>query len=316
MIEGLGRKLRAAAVALAALLAAAHAAEAQYTAAANPATGVATFTGSAGNDTPLTFVNAAGVLTHNRTDAGFNSFVDMDTATPGDQILLVASLTSLTVNAGAGDDTVVLTGLTGVPAGATITVNGDDGNDVLTGGPAGEVFNGGAGSDLISPGSSNGEANTVDGGADLDSLVLTGDLNANVILVAGTGATLTITIDGATSTATYANLETVSIAGLAGNDTVGVEPLDDVAYALDGGADADTLNVDAGGRIVVQNGSTIAVSGRLPITHAAFETVDVTNVGISLGGSGGGGCGLTGIEMIALLALARIRRIRSRARSL
>lgn len=311
MNAGFGKTIGAAAVAISGLLAATRPAEAQYAATANTGTGVVTFTAGAGNDTPLTFVNAAGVLTHNRSDAGFNSFVDMDTATAGDQIVMVASLTSLTVNAGAGDDTVVLTGLTGVAAGTTITVNGEDGNDILTGGPADEDFNGGAGNDLINPGAANGEANTLNGGPDVDSLVLTGDLNANVVQVTGTGATLTIMIDAATSTATYSNLETVSLTGLAGNDIITVEPINDLAYALDGGADADTLNVDAGGNVVVQTPTTITVGGNLPITHTAVETVNVTNPGFSLSGKDGAGCGLLGIEVLLMLALARSRRARA-----
>src|SRR5687767_3372193 len=114
MKQGIGRAIASVGIVAAALAAAAGTAEAQYTATAN--TGVVTFTGSPNNDTPLTFVNAGGFLSHNRATAGDPAFatdLDMDTLTGGTQTVLVSSLTSLTINAGAGDDTVILTGLTG-----------------------------------------------------------------------------------------------------------------------------------------------------------------------------------------------------------
>lgn len=295
-----------------AMLVATRTAEAQYTAAADTVAGTVTFTGSAGNDTPLVFADAAGVLTHNRTDPGFNSVADMDTTVAGDQVIMVAALTSLTINAGAGDDTVVLTALSGVPAGAAIIVNGEDGNDVLTGGLADETLNGGPGNDLIDPGASAGEANVVDGGADVDTLVLTGDLATNVITISAAGGVLSITIDGAVSTAAYGNLEVVSLTGLAGNDTVTVQPLADLSYALDGGADADTLSVDAGGAVVIQSSGSILVTGRLPINHTGMETVNVTNQGFLLEDVGPKWCGLLGIESLLLLGIAAARRARGR----
>ena len=90
-----------------------------------------TITGDLAGDT-LTFdVDDSGFLQHDRAgDAGFNSSIDLDSSTSGDQSLLASSVTSLTVNAGDGADTITLsaalTGLTGA-----VTINGDGGNDTV-----------------------------------------------------------------------------------------------------------------------------------------------------------------------------------------
>jgi len=294
---------------LATMLCWVHSAEAQYTAGVSG--GNVMFNGGAAGDT-LVFTNVAGTLTHNRfgTDPNFASPADLDTTVAGDQMILVANLTALTVVAGGGNDTVILTALTGVPAGATIVVNGDDGDDVLTGGPANETFNGGPGTDLINPGANNGEANTVNGDAGADTLAFVGTMSDNVFTISRTGGVLQVSIDGASSTVIYNGLEICAVTGLDGNDTFTVEPLDDLGFGVAGDAATDTLNIDAGGNLVVQNSSSVTVAGRLPITHTGVENVNVTNVGFSPGGKSKGRCGLTGAEALAVLALAAFRRRR------
>lgn len=84
-----------------------------------------------------------GLYTHNRGPGEFNSKFDFDSTIAGDQTL--ASNAALTIRAGGGNDTV--TGPT-VDSGP-LTVFGDDGNDVLTGGRSADTLNGGANDDRI-----------------------------------------------------------------------------------------------------------------------------------------------------------------------
>jgi Ca2+-binding RTX toxin-like protein len=81
---------------------------------------------------------------------GLAAHVNVTGAEPTDQ---------LTVNAGAGDDVVDATSL----AAGTIqlTVNGEDGNDVLIGSPGNDILHGGAGDDVLI---GNGGIDVLDGG--------------------------------------------------------------------------------------------------------------------------------------------------------
>ncbi|MFM9959810.1 MAG: beta strand repeat-containing protein, partial [Planctomycetaceae bacterium] len=93
--------------------------------------GVVIFTGDSAADTLEFTTNGSGFLQHNRSgDSGFNSNIDLDSTTAGDQPLAVASVTQLTVNAGAGEDVVTLTaGLTGLTG--AVTINGDADSDTV-----------------------------------------------------------------------------------------------------------------------------------------------------------------------------------------
>ena len=95
------------------------------------AAGVVTFTGDTAGDTLTFTTDGGGLLEHNRGGTGgFNSNIDIDSATAGDQTVLVSNVTSLTVNAGGGNDTIellaTLTGLTG-----DVTINGEADSDTV-----------------------------------------------------------------------------------------------------------------------------------------------------------------------------------------
>jgi cell division septation protein DedD len=77
--------------------------------------------------------------------------------------------------------------------------------------------------------------------------------------------------------------DTVRLEGLFENfvgssfdDTVFVDPLD-VPRNMDGGAGDDTLNFDAQGVAVTDDGTTIIAEGFAPVTYINFETVNITN---------------------------------------
>ncbi|PYK29096.1 MAG: hypothetical protein DME57_11410, partial [Verrucomicrobia bacterium] len=95
----------------------------------------ATFTGDANSDT-IVITQSGGFLMHNRFsagDPGFNSNFDFDSATPGDQTLAAATASIVNINAGAGDDVVILEGKPGalnnlryLPTGFGAGTVGDD----------------------------------------------------------------------------------------------------------------------------------------------------------------------------------------------
>ncbi|HZE72443.1 MAG TPA: DUF4394 domain-containing protein, partial [Pyrinomonadaceae bacterium] len=97
---------------------------------------VATFTCDAGSDT-IVLDTSGGLLHHNRFtagDPGFNSDFDFDSSAAGDQTLAPSASLVVNVNAGAGDDSVII-GSASAPA-STITgrfnIDGEGGNDSVT----------------------------------------------------------------------------------------------------------------------------------------------------------------------------------------
>src|ERR1044071_2927170 len=79
---------------------------------------------------------------------------------------------NLTVNAGDGNDPVSVN----TTALASVTVNGDNGNDILNGSPENDILNGGANDDTLNGGAGNdrltgnGQTDTFNGGAGNDRL--------------------------------------------------------------------------------------------------------------------------------------------------
>ena len=104
-----------------------------------------TFAGDGANDSLTLTVGGTGLLTHNLPLGGdLVSAVDLDSATAGEQTLAFNSLSSLTVNAGGGNDLVDASALS-----KAVSLNGGDGNDTLIGGSANDEIEGNAGDDWI-----------------------------------------------------------------------------------------------------------------------------------------------------------------------
>ena len=81
---------------------------------------------------------------------------------PADQVQ------ALTIRAGAGNDRVIVGEGLGI---ASITVDGEEGDDFLQGSAANEALRGGAGDDTILPG---GGTDSIDGGAGFDTVLVRG----------------------------------------------------------------------------------------------------------------------------------------------
>jgi Ca2+-binding RTX toxin-like protein len=103
---------------------------------------------------------------------------------------------SVLVNAGAGDDAVALRGRRKTPFNLAATINGQDGNDRLTGGGGADAINGGLGNDRIEGGDGadvlHGDAGNdrVDGGRGADKLF--GDDGNDFLLAADRGGVDTV----------------------------------------------------------------------------------------------------------------------------
>jgi Ca2+-binding RTX toxin-like protein len=80
-----------------------------------------------------------GLLVHDPVGAGLKSSADWDTATPGDQTVAANGGNLITINGGAGNDTLTVNA-PGDAIGAAV-LNGDGGDDVLTGSGGGDSLN-------------------------------------------------------------------------------------------------------------------------------------------------------------------------------
>ena len=143
-------------------------------AAASAAAAVAAFPAAASAATTVvsgTNITVTGDATDETiTVADNGAFITVDgvatTATANDTF-------DLTLNAGAGNDTIVIN--TSLLRG--ITVNGDDGNDIITGSPDDDILNGGAGNDTLS-GNAGDDRITGNTGAD----TMNGDAGNDVMV--------------------------------------------------------------------------------------------------------------------------------------
>ena len=212
-----------------------------------------------GADDNETISVSGGLLVHSSTGSGLNSAADWDSATAGDQTVPANATFTVVVNGGDGNDAVtVLAKNTEVVA---AIINGDGGDDVLTGADSDDTLNGGDGNDRLTGAKG---ADLMNGGAGNDTLVwnngdgsdrMNGDAGNDGIEVNGAptlGDVFTLepepggvqfrrtnlgqfTLDTAT--------ERFQVNGLGGDDSVsagtGVGAL--TLLSVDGGAGADTV---------------------------------------------------------------------------
>jgi Ca2+-binding RTX toxin-like protein len=132
---------------------------------------IGTLNFDAGNDT-VTVSNAGGQLSHGLTGAtttpgeAFNSALDWDTSVAGDQTLPANGTSEIVLNGGDGLDS--FTAPQGVGELLRATLNGDGGNDLLTGSRAADDLRGGAGNDRVVGFAGNDD---MEGGDGNDTLV-------------------------------------------------------------------------------------------------------------------------------------------------
>ena len=174
----------------------------------------------------------------------------------------VVPTTSLTINAGDGDDTVAFTSADDslMPNDSsnmnsqTVIVNGDAGNDILVGSSFNDVMNGGAGNDVV-----NGRAGNDTLGGDAD----------NDTLLGGGGADNLFGGDGADR-----------IKGQGGTDSVGGGAGDDT---IEGGAGTSSLREEGNVDLTIRSsGAAIILEGLgTDLITGTYTTVEL------IGGSAG-----------------------------
>jgi Ca2+-binding RTX toxin-like protein len=206
---------------------------------------------------------------------------------------LPAHLIGLTVNGGAGNDTLI----------------GSAGNDVLSGGDGDDVLLGGAGSDMVQMGDGNDTfiwnpgdgSDTVDGQAGFDTMVFNGADAAEKFAISADGSHVRFTRDVDNITMDLNGVEDIDLNALGGADTITVNDtsatdlfqanlnLNSSAGTGDGQADAvivNGTNADDVVRIASDgNPTTIGVDGLLPkVSITGAETNDHLTVN-TLGGN-------------------------------
>lgn len=168
----------------------------------------------------------------------------------------------VSVNGGAGDDSIAITTPSGVASAATITAMGGDGADTLTGSIGGDVLVGGRGVDSILGGGGadtiiwnlgDGQ-DTVDGGAGFDTLVIQGGAGDDAFSVtAMAGAFVTniesIVLDGGAGNDSVTGGDGHIVNGGDGNDAITFHGADTVG----GGVGNDTIT-GVGGQVSALNG--------------------------------------------------------------
>ena len=253
-----------------------------------------TLNGGAGNDA----LNGGGgndtASYANEADAMFINLAAGNTRRNSAAAAIEDTLNSVeNATGGAGDDTI-----TG--SAAANTLNGGAGDDTINGGGGNDLINGGAGNDTINFVIGD-EVDTVDGGADADTLAIASGAGGQTLDVIFNGTALTsveggavtnvesVTADlgGGNDTLTYAgsvadvtvNLATNSASGFTslanietitggnGNDTLtgtaGAQTLNGGGGrdTLDGGAGADTLVGGAGNDTYIADGTDTITEG-------------------------------------------------------
>ena len=119
-----------------------------------------------GADDNVTVAVAGGLLVHGQTTGGLNSGSDWDSDDDGDQTVPADGTFTVIVNGGAGNDAITVLAKTTELASSGL--NGDGGDDVLTGADSNDTLNGGDGNDRLVGGKGDDDMR---GGAGNDTLV-------------------------------------------------------------------------------------------------------------------------------------------------
>jgi len=208
------------------------------------------------------------------------------TSDTGSVLADVSGVDDLTINSGAGDDTIDASAF---PAGLTqLTIDGGSGNDMITGSQGDDLLMGGAGDDVVTGGRGIDTAqlgsgddvfvwnpgdgsDVVDGNSGFDTLDFRGaNINEN-ITISAIGDHATFVRDIANVTMDLDNVERIQFEALGGADNIVVNDLT--------GTNVTEVNIDLAGTLGGSNGDgaadTVTVNGtggNDQITVAAFGT--------------------------------------------
>ncbi len=233
-----------------------------------------------GADDNVTVAVAGGLLVHGQTTGGLNSGTDWDSDEDGDQTVPADGTFTVIVNGGDGNDAITVLAKTTELASSGL--NGDGGDDVVTGADSNETLNGGEGDDRLVAGRGN---DVMNGGAGNDTLVwnqgdgsdrASGDAGNDVSEVNGAptlgdvfildpvvGGTVKLRRTNLGQFTFDAATERFEVNGLGGADSVTVN--DGVGaftlLSLDGGAGGDTINGSEGPDLILGGDANDTLTG-------------------------------------------------------
>src|SRR3984957_9839205 len=252
----------------------------------NPGDGSDTFEGGDGADIAL--VNGGnGAETFTITPNGTR--VRFDRVSPAPFTLDIGTTESLVLHAGGGDD--VITAGNGLASLISLTLDGGAGNDTITGGDGADQLTGGTGNDIVAGGRGNDTASlgdgddtfvwnpgdgsdTVFGGTGSDTLLFNGANVNEKISIAANGGGFTFTRDVANITMNVSQVETIEFTARGGADTITIGDLTGTGVKAvnvdlastpgsgtgDGAADSVTVNGTGNNDVISITGAGTAVS--------------------------------------------------------
>src|SRR5215213_2243877 len=233
--------------------------------------------------------------------------VRFDRVTPAPFSLDIGTTENLVVNMNGGDDT--FTAGNGLSSLIALTVDGGAGNDTITGGDGADVLFGGDGDDLVTGGRGNDTAllgtgddtfvwnpgdgsDTVEGQDGADTLLFNGANIAEHIDISANGGHARFTRDVAAITMDINDVETVAFHALGGADTITVRNLS--------GTDVTRVEIDLGASLGGGDGQadSVAVNGT-----SAGDSIQVLGAGTSVS--------VTGLPALSASRTPRARTTRS-----
>ncbi len=208
----------------------------------------------------------------------------------GNVLMDISAVENLVVNAGAGDDTIVagnglapLTSLTIDGGAGNDSITGGDGNDMLMGGDGNDTLVGGRGSDQLFGGAGDDTfvwnpgdgSDVIEGQAGTDTLQFNGSNAAEKIDISANGSRVRLFRDVGNVTMDVNGVEHINVAALGAADTITVGDLTGTGVTQlelnlaafggvgDGAADTVILNATARNNhiTVASNGASIVVTG-------------------------------------------------------
>ena len=214
------------------------------------------------------------------------------------------SFVSATINAGAGNDAVDASFLA---VATPLTINGGAGDDTMIGGAGNDTISGNDGNDTLVGNAGN---NTLTGGAGVDTQLISGtNLNDEIDVRQQNATTLVSTVNGNVRTDTLATIERVRVELLDGDDAVRVTHADSLVATpslslpvtvvgdAPNASDILVVNDDGIGDTVVHRigpdgrSGTVSVGPLAKIAYETMETVFVLPLDPITGGTGTDGLG-------------------------
>ena len=263
----------------------------------NPGDGSDVFDGGAGIDTAV--VNG-GAVDETFTVAASGTRVDFERTSPNPFSIDIGTTEKLVVNMGAGNDTFTATGDLASLIGITVdggagndTINGGNGADTLIGGDGNDFIDGNGGFDTASLGAGDdvfrwdpGDgSDKVDGGTGFDEMLFNGNGNAETFMLTANAGGALFARDLGNITMDLTGVEKVTVNALAGADTIhvfdpsgsGVSEIDinlGVNGTGDGAADTIFLHDDTALQVINNGGGNLTITGSSgAVVHVTgFET--------------------------------------------